>query len=138
MLIGYKWVIIVCLLKMCPNTSSKQTVKSTRTNSLISSSTLLTELFSVSKLCGNSEDSSHENTVLYYLREKFDLESVERVGNTLLQKSVLDVLPEQVEVSDDLPCGPTTVTKTIQTASTTPRRSVELLRSTATRHSVCV
>ncbi|MCW8173243.1 hypothetical protein D8S78_19920 [Natrialba swarupiae] len=43
---------------------------------------------SVSTLCEKSEDSPHHNTVLYHLREKFDLESVERTGNTLLQKDV--------------------------------------------------
>ncbi len=37
---------------------------------------------------------------------KFDLESVERTGNTLLQKDVLDVLPEQVEVCADLHLRP--------------------------------
>jgi len=61
---------------------------------------------SVSKLCENSEDSPHENTVLYHLREKFDLQSVERVGNALLQKDVLELLPKQVEVCDDLHLRP--------------------------------
>ncbi len=61
---------------------------------------------SVSKLCEDSEDSPHQNTVLYHLRDKFDLESVERVGNTLLQKDVLEVLPEQVEVCADLHLRP--------------------------------
>lgn len=54
----------------------------------------------------NSEDSPPENTVLYHLREKFDLESVERVGNTLLQQDVLDILPEQVEVVADFHLRP--------------------------------
>ncbi|MFP9193995.1 ISH3 family transposase, partial [Natrialbaceae archaeon A-CW1-1] len=61
---------------------------------------------SVSTLCKKSKDSPHQNTVLYHLREKFDLESVERIGNTLLQKDVLDVLPEQVEVCADLHLRP--------------------------------
>ncbi|MFB1065014.1 ISH3 family transposase [Natrinema sp. H-ect4] len=61
---------------------------------------------SVSTLCEKSEDSPHHNTVLYHLREKFDLESVERIGNKLLQKDVLDVLPEQVEVCADLHLRP--------------------------------
>ena len=52
----------------------------------------------VSELCGTSKDSPHQNTILYHLREKFDLMSVEQVGNALLQKDVLEVLPEQVEV----------------------------------------
>ncbi len=61
---------------------------------------------SVSTLCKKSKDSPHQNTVLYHLREKFDLESVEQIGNTLLQKDVLDVLPEQVEVCADLHLRP--------------------------------
>ncbi|MFC4440446.1 MULTISPECIES: ISH3 family transposase [Natrialbaceae] len=61
---------------------------------------------SVSELCENSNDSPHQNTVLYHLREKFDLESVEQVGNTLLQKDALAVLPEQVEVCVDLHLRP--------------------------------
>ncbi|MDW7539571.1 hypothetical protein SCJ90_20355, partial [Haloferax volcanii] len=40
--------------------------------------------------------------VLYHLRTKFDLETLEQIGNTLLQKDVLDVLPQQVEVCADL------------------------------------
>jgi hypothetical protein len=35
---------------------------------------------SVYKLCENSNDSPHQNTVLYHLREKFDIGSVDRVG----------------------------------------------------------
>jgi hypothetical protein len=49
---------------------------------------------SVSALCEISDDPPHENTVLYHLPEEFDLESVERVGNALLQKNVLDVSSE--------------------------------------------
>jgi len=48
----------------------------------------------VSTLCENSDDSLHQNTALYHLRKKFDLESVEQAGNTLLQKDVLGILPE--------------------------------------------
>jgi len=61
---------------------------------------------SVSKLCETSEDSPHQNTILYHLREKFDLTSVEQVRNALLQKDVLEVLPEQVEVVADLHLRP--------------------------------
>ncbi|PHQ44685.1 ISH3 family transposase, partial [Halorubrum sp. C3] len=50
---------------------------------------------SVSTLCEKSEDAPHENSVLYHLRTKFDLETLEQVGNALLQKDVLDVLPQQ-------------------------------------------
>jgi len=61
---------------------------------------------SISELCEASDDSPHKNTVLYHLREKFDLASVERVGNALLQKDVLGILPEQVEVVADLHLRP--------------------------------
>jgi len=61
---------------------------------------------SVSTLCKRSEDAPHENSVLYHLRTKFDLETLEQVGNTLLQKDILDVLPEQVEVVADLHLRP--------------------------------
>ncbi|MBS8126172.1 ISH3-like element ISHvo21 family transposase, partial [Haloferax volcanii] len=61
---------------------------------------------SVSTLCERSEDAPHENSVLYHLRTKFDLETLEQVGNTLLQKDVLDVLPQQVEVVSDLHLRP--------------------------------
>ncbi len=93
---------------------------------------------SVSTLCEKSEDSPHHNTVLYHLREKFDLESVERTGNTLLQKDVLDVLPEQVEVCADLHLRPTMVTRTRRTASIIRKRNVEPLHSTPTPHSTRV
>jgi len=36
---------------------------------------------SVSTLCERSEDAPHENSVLYHLRTKFDLETLEQVGN---------------------------------------------------------
>ena len=90
---------------------------------------------SVSTLCKRSEDAPHENSVLYHLRTKFDHETLEQIGNTLLQKDVLNVLPEQVWRSlRTSTCGPTTVTKTTQRASITRKRSVEPPRSTRTRH----
>lgn len=61
---------------------------------------------SVSTVCAKSEDVSHENTVLYHRREKFDGKLVERIGNSLLQRDILDVLPKQVEVGDDLHLRP--------------------------------
>ena len=61
---------------------------------------------SVSTLCENSKESPPENTILYHLREKFDLSAVEQAGNTLLQTDVLDTLPEQVEVVVDLHLRP--------------------------------
>jgi hypothetical protein len=61
---------------------------------------------SISTLCKSSTDSPHPNTVLYHLRTKFELEQLERVGNMLLRKDVLDLLPEQVEVVADLHLRP--------------------------------
>ena len=61
---------------------------------------------SVSSLCERSNESPHSNTVTYHLREQFDLETVEVVANTLLQKDVLETLPEQVEVVVDLHLRP--------------------------------
>ena len=39
---------------------------------------------SFSTLCENSKDAPHENSVLYHLRTKFDLETLEQIGNILL------------------------------------------------------
>ncbi|GCF15893.1 hypothetical protein Harman_38280 [Haloarcula mannanilytica] len=61
---------------------------------------------SISELCETSDDSPDENTVLYHLREKFELASVEQIGNALLQKDVLEVLSKQVEVVADLHLRP--------------------------------
>ena len=49
---------------------------------------------SISTLCEKSDNSPHQNSVLYHLGETFDFESVAQLGTTLLQKDVLDVLPE--------------------------------------------
>ena len=97
-----------------------------------------TDETSVSTLCEKSEDAPQENSVLSHLRTEFDLETLEQVGNALLQKDVLDVLPQQVEVVRTSTCGPTTATKTGQTACITHKRSVEQLRSMPTRHSTRV
>ncbi|GGI95759.1 hypothetical protein GCM10008995_02280 [Halobellus salinus] len=115
---------------MCPSTSSKQTVKSTKTSSLISSSISLTRKFlspnaeidaeniyevlvgatadgtSVSTLCESSEGSPPANTILYHLRTKFEPERLERVDNTLLRRNIVDLLPEQVEVCADFHLRP--------------------------------
>ncbi len=68
--------------------------------------TLAENVASISMLCERSENAPHENSVLYHLRTKLDLETLEQVGNTLLQKDVLKVLPEQVEVVSDLHLRP--------------------------------
>ena len=61
---------------------------------------------SISTLCEKSEDAPSGNGVLHHLRTKFDLETVESTGNTLLQQDVLETLPEQVEVVADLHLRP--------------------------------
>lgn len=61
---------------------------------------------SISTLCKKSEESPSGNDILYHLRTKFDLETVVKVGNTLLQTDVLELLPKQVEVVVDLHLRP--------------------------------
>ncbi len=48
---------------------------------------------SISSLYEKSEDAPSGNDVLYHLRTKFGLETVESTGNTLLQQDVLKTLP---------------------------------------------
>jgi len=62
---------------------------------------------SVSHLCEISEDSPHGNTILHHLRTKFELEELERVGKTLIQQDILELLPDRpVEVVADLHLRP--------------------------------
>jgi hypothetical protein len=61
---------------------------------------------SVSALCTNSTDAPHPNTVLHHLRTKFDLDTLEEVGNSLLRTDLQETLPEQVEVVVDLHLRP--------------------------------
>ncbi|SEP27582.1 hypothetical protein SAMN04487948_1313 [Halogranum amylolyticum] len=42
---------------------------------------------SVSTLCENSKDVPHEYSVLYHLRTRFDLETLEQIGNTSFKKT---------------------------------------------------
>ena len=44
--------------------------------------------------------------MLYHLRTKFDFHTVASVGNFLLQRDILELLPEQVEVVCDLHLRP--------------------------------
>ena len=44
--------------------------------------------------------------MLYHLRTKFDFHTVASVGNLLLQRDILELLPEQVEVVCDLHLRP--------------------------------
>jgi hypothetical protein len=61
---------------------------------------------SVSELCDVSEDAPPATDILYHLRTKFDFDTVELIGNSLLQQDVLELLPEQVEVVIDLHLRP--------------------------------
>ena len=61
---------------------------------------------STSTLCDRSNDSPSGTNILHHLRTKFDLETVSTVGNTLLQKHTLELLPEQVEIVIDFHLRP--------------------------------
>ena len=61
---------------------------------------------SISELCNRSEDAPSANDVLYHLRTKFDLEAMRRVGNTLVQAEITEVLPDNVEVVVDFHLRP--------------------------------
>ena len=62
---------------------------------------------SVVHLCEISEDSPHGNTILHHLRTKFELSEPERVGKTLIQQDILELLPDRaVEVVADLHLRP--------------------------------
>jgi hypothetical protein len=61
---------------------------------------------SISSLCENSEDAPSGTDVLHHLRTKFNLDTVVSVGDFLLQRDVLELLPEQVEVVADLHLRP--------------------------------
>src|SRR6056297_4346339 len=62
---------------------------------------------SVSHLCEISEGSPHGNTILHHLRTKFELGELERVGKTLIQQDILELLPDRpVEVVADLHLRP--------------------------------
>jgi len=62
---------------------------------------------SINHVCETTEDSPHGNTVLGHLNDQFERETVEAVGNTLLQRDVLETLPDRpVEVVADLHLDP--------------------------------
>jgi hypothetical protein len=62
---------------------------------------------SINHVCETTEDSPHANTVRGHLTDQFDLDTVEAVGNTLLQRDVLETLPDRpVEVVADLHLDP--------------------------------
>ena len=54
---------------------------------------------SINHICETTEDSPHANTVRGHLTDQFDLDSVESVGDTLLQRDTRETLPDRpVEV----------------------------------------
>lgn len=58
---------------------------------------------SINHICKTTDDSPHANTVRGHLTDQFELDAVEQVGNTLLQRDVLETLPDRpVEVAADL------------------------------------
>jgi len=62
---------------------------------------------SVNQICEETEDSPHANTVRGYLTNQFDLDTVEQVGDTLLQRDTIETLPDRpVEVVTDLHLDP--------------------------------
>ncbi len=62
---------------------------------------------SVNHICETTEDSPHANTVRGYHTDQFDLDTVEQVGDTLLQQDTVETLPDRpVEVVADLHLDP--------------------------------
>ena len=62
---------------------------------------------SINHVCETTEGSPHANTVRGHLTEQFELDSVEVVGDTLLQRDALETLPDRpVEVCVDLHLDP--------------------------------
>ncbi|EMA23831.1 transposase (ISH3) [Haloarcula marismortui ATCC 33799] len=54
---------------------------------------------SINHVCETTDDSPHANTVRGHLSDQFELDSVESVGDTLLQRDTLETLPDRpVEV----------------------------------------
>ena len=62
---------------------------------------------SINHVCETTDESPHANTVRDHLTDQFDLDAVEAVGNTLLQRDALETLPDRpVEVVADLHLDP--------------------------------
>ena len=58
---------------------------------------------SINHVCETTDDSPHANTVRGHLTDQFDLDTVEAVGDTLLQRDALETLPDRpVEVVADV------------------------------------
>ncbi len=55
---------------------------------------------SINHVCETTDDSPHANTVRGHLTDQFELDAVEAVGDTLLQRDALETLPDRpVEVA---------------------------------------
>ena len=62
---------------------------------------------SINHVCETTDDSPHANTVRGHLTDQFELDSVESVGDALLQRDGLETLPDRpVEVCADLHLDP--------------------------------
>jgi len=62
---------------------------------------------SINHVCETTDDSPHANTVRGHLTDQFELDSVEAVGDMLLQRDALETLPDRpVEVCADLHLDP--------------------------------
>ena len=62
---------------------------------------------SINHVCETTDDSPHANTVRGHLTNQFELDTVEAVGDTLLQRDTLETLPDRpVEVCADLHLDP--------------------------------
>ena len=58
---------------------------------------------SINHVCKTTDESPHANTVRRHLTDQFELETLEAVSNTLLQRDILETLPDRpVEVVADL------------------------------------
>ena len=92
---------------------------------------------SINHVCETTDDSPHANTARGHLTDQFKLDSVESIGDTLLQRDALATLPDRpVEVVADLHLDPTTATKTRQRRCTSRRRNVERRHFTPTPRSM--
>ena len=50
---------------------------------------------SVNQICEETKDSPHANTVRGYLTDQFELDTVEQIGDTLLQRDTIETLPDR-------------------------------------------
>jgi len=70
---------------------------------------------SINHICETTEDSPHANTVRGHLTDQFDLDTVEQVGDTLLQQETIDaLLIDRWRSSPTSTSIPTTAMKTRQ------------------------